>query len=589
MKNLKIIYTILALSISAIACKKVLEPKTDSTFGDESTWSLPNKAEGVLINAYANIPNRFDSYAGNNFLDAATDNAVSNNYGSGIFQLGAGGLSPLDNPIGEWYAAYSQFRNINIFLEKGLTPQITYDLTSKANDVIYKQRLKGEAFYLRAYWGFRLLQQYGGKTASGTALGYPILLKILSDTEVQNLNIARNTYEECVTQILADCDTAFKYLPIQYGGQDLIVGDNQIGRADKRTCLALKSRTSLYAASPAYQPNTITQITGMGIFTVNDAGSYSAKWIKATSLAQDAINLIGNFTSLSKANFNSITTPTEFLWRRYGNNRFSEISQYPPLEYGDAITGPSQNLVEAFPARNGYPISDTRSGFDPNNPYANRDSRLDLNVYYNTSPISTRILETFVGGLDSKTRFANATRTGYYVRKWLTGKNNLLNPESPQNDFHYHVMFRKTEIYLNFAEAANEAYGPNAIPPGATKSASTVIKDIRKAAGLTAVTSDAYVTEIAAAGKDAFRRLIQNERRLELAFEGQRYFDMRRWLLPLTEAIKGVNIVKTATNTFQYSNITVEPRKFDNIKFYYLPLPYAETSKSPSLINNLGW
>lgn len=589
MKNIKIYILTAVFGSGIMSCKKALDLRTDSTFDDNVTWSLPNKAEGVLMNAYANIPNRFDSYSGNNFLDAATDDAVSNNFGSGIATLGAGDLSSIENPIGSWGNCYYQIRNINLFLENGLTDKVNYDLTSVANDQAYKRKLKGEAYFLRAYWSFLLLQQYGGKTASGDALGYPILTHTLSDEDARNLNISRNTYEQCVQQILADCDTAISYLPLKYIGQDAIVGAQYIGRADQQVCLALKARVGVYAASPAYQPNSVTQIMGMGQFNVVDVNAYVQKWKRAVTLAQNAIDVIGNFSSLKSSDFNKTSTPSDLIWRKYANNNLMEQNQYPPFAYGSAITGPSQNLVDAFPAVNGYPITDSRSGYNPSNPYANRDPRLSMDIYANNDLFDGRALEIFEGGLDSHSRFANATRTGYYLKKWLSTKSDMLNPEAPLNDYHWYGILRKTELYLNYAEAANEAYGPNVVPPGSTMSAATVIKNIRKAAGLTAATSDAYVSEIALAGKDSFRTLIQNERRLELAFENQRYFDLRRWLLPLNETVRGVKITKDAPYVFSFQFIDVEPRNFNDIKYYYMPLPYDELSKSSTLVNNLGW
>lgn len=590
MKHIKIkIYSLLAASIFFGGCEKALDPKTDSNYGDEFVWSLPNKAEGVLINAYANIPARFDSYSDNNFLDAATDDAVSNNYNSGIFNLGAGGLSTTQNPVGTWFNNYTQLRNINLFLENGLTDKVTYDLTSEANDKLVKDRLKGEALFLRAYWSFILLQQYGGKTNDGQALGYPILLKTLTDEEAKNTNIVRNTYEECVLQILADLDAAQLLLPVEYAGSDNIVGINGFGRANKKTCVALKSRVSVYGASPAFQPNSIAQITGMGQFTVTDQAQYLQKWERAAKYAAEAIPIVGVYRSLKVTDFNATPVPDDFLFRRFSNNNLTERAQYPRSNFGNATTGPSQNLVEAFPALNGYPITDSRSNFDPNNPYANRDPRLDLTVYRNGSTFDGRKIEVFAEGLDSQNSFANATRTGYYLRKWLSSKTGLLNPETIQTDFNYYVMLRKAEVYLNYAEAANEAYGPNGIAPGATLSAADVIKNVRREAGLTNTSSVAYVNEVAALGKNEFRKLIQNEIRLTFAFENTRFFNMRRWVLPLNEPVTGVKVTKINSTTFQYQKNEVEKRRFNDIKYYYMPLPYDEISKSPSLINNMGW
>jgi len=585
MKNIFIKFLLLMSATLIVSCS--LEPEIDNTFNEEFAFGLPENTEGFLLNAYGNLPKTtIDGYGGD-FLDAATDNAVSNNFGGSIYRVGSGGLTPDNNPIGSWNAAYTQFANIHIFLEKGLGDNVKYDLVSPVANELKKKNLKGEAHFLRAWWGFQLLQVYGGKTADGKALGYPIVLRTLTDEEARDLeSVKRNTYEECVQQIISDLDVAISNLPLVYSGTNPTIGISQLGRADQRTALALKSRVALYAASPAYQPDDITKITAMGQFVVVNPTAYNDKWRRAAKIAQEASVIIGDFTSLKATDFNSNDTPAEFIWRSFFTNSNLENANYPIKEFGLARTGPSQNLVDAFYASNGFPITDARSLYNPKDPYLNRDPRLYLNVLFNGSAFNNRNLQIFDGGLDSKTLYAGNTRTGYYVRKWLSLTPNLQNVNSPSTDRHYNPYFRKTEIYLNMAEAANEAYGPNGLGDGVTKSALTLIKSIRTKAG---ITNNTYVDEIAAKGKDAFRILIQNERRLELAFENHRYFDLRRCLLPLGESVKGVWITKNIDNTLNYQVNEVESRNFNSIKYYYAPLPYSELAKSPKLVNNIGW
>ena len=585
MKN-NFIKSILLVSIALnISCS--LEPEIDNTFDESYAFGLPQNTEGFLMNAYGNLPNTIIDGYGGDFLDAATDNAVSNNYGGSIYRVGAGGLTPDNNPIGSWTNAYAQFRNIHIFFENGLGDNVIYDITSEAADALKRKNLKGEAFFLRAWWGFHLLQAYGGKTDDGRALGYPILLKSLSDEESRDLeSFVRNSYEECVAQIRKDIDSAVVNLPFRYNGSDPTVGINNLGRADQQAALALKSRVSLYAASPAYQPDNITTISGMGQFSVVNQTAYINKWRTAAVHAQEAIDAIGNFSSLRVGDFNSNNTPNEFIWRSFFTNSNLENNNYPIPEFGAARTGPSQNLVDAFYTSNGFPIDDVRSGYDPTNPYTNRDPRLYLNVLYNGSSFNNRNLEIYDGGLDSRATYQNNTRTGYYVRKWLSLQPGLKSVDNPSSDRHYNPYLRKTELYLNLAEAANEAYGPTATDDGISQTAVNIIKSIRTQAG---ITNNTYVDEMAALGKDAFRTLIQNERRLELAFENHRYFDLRRNVLPLSETVKGVKITKNTDDTFTYNEIDVEARSFNDIKYYYAPLPYNELAKSPNLVNNKGW
>ncbi|MAZ27639.1 MAG: RagB/SusD family nutrient uptake outer membrane protein [Cytophagaceae bacterium] len=571
-----------SIAVLAISCD--LDPVAVNTFEDEATWSFPDYAEGVLVNAYASVPLRFSNY-NDNFLDVATDNAVTNSYGSPIYEVAVSGISPSTNPVGNWGTAYNQFRNIHLFLENGLNEKITYNRTDSVADAEYRQRLKGEAYFLRAWWGFQLLQQYGGKTDDGRALGYPITTSTPTDEQLNNpKDITRNTYLECVQQIVADIDTAVVYLPVRYSGSSSVTGNSGLGRGDDQVALALKSRVMLYAASPAYQDNDVTQINGMGDFSVLDEGAYNARWVMAAQAAQEALDLIGNVPGLEQADFNSNNTPAEFVWRKYHNDRVLENQNFPPFDFGGGNTSPSQNLVDAFPAANGYPIDDPRSNYDPSNPYENRDPRFYLNILYNGRDFLGDPLETFAGGNDSKDENPQATRTGYYLRKWLALQD-LLNIENPSNTHHYHALIRKTEILLNYAEAANEAWGPMAVGPGMEMSALDALKKIRANAD---VDNTTYVEEIAVTGKDDFRKLIQNERRIELAFENHRFFDLRRWLLPLDQAVMGMNITRSTGGNLSYDPFVVEQRGFKDLRDYYLPLPYEEQVKS-DLTNNMGW
>jgi hypothetical protein len=582
MKLKHLIYSLVLLSLVFTACD--LDPQVENTFGDDSTWSFPDYAEGVLLNAYAAIPSRFNNYD-SNFLDVATDNAVTNDYSSNIYEVATGGINPNFNPIGNWNSAYDQFRNIHLFLENGLGENVIYNISDEVADQQYRDRLKGEAYYLRAWWGFQLLQEFGGKTATGKALGYPIVTETLTGAELENVkDISRNTYEECVERIIADIDTAMVYLPQKYSGGSNITGTTGLGRADDQVALALKSRLLLYAASPAYQDDDITKLNGMGFFSVVDEEEYTRKWIASASAAQEALDLVGNVNGLDEGQFTDNNTPNEFIWRKYHNDRVLESDNFPPLDYGKGYTSPSQNLVNSFPAKNGYPIDSPEANYDPEAPYANRDPRLELNVLYNGENVLGDPLETFVGGRDSKEKNYSATRTGYYVRKWLALED-LLDPNNLSSQHHYYVLFRKTELLLNFAEASNEAFGPLGIGEGNSMSALEAMKMIRKNAG---INNQDYITSVAESGTNEFRNLIQNERRIELSFENHRFFDMRRWLLPLDEDVNGVRITKTGADSFSFEEYKVEERPFHQLRDYYLPIPYDEQIKS-DLINNLGW
>lgn len=588
--NLKYLLPIAALMFTS--CESLFDEKPNNEWGDEYAWNVASFAEGVLYNAYSAMPSRPDSYD-NNFLDAATDNALTNVYSSNVYKLSMGGMSLSNNPIGNWSECYKQLQYINSFLENGLTEATVYKKEDPVMNEMYKQRLKGEAYFLRAYWGFKLLQMYGGKTNEGQALGYPQFMHFVSKEEAADYeNITRGTYEECATQIMSDCDLAYEFLPANYTGDDVIFGKNQLGHATQSAALALKSTVALYAASPAYQDNSITEIQEMGKFLVKDSELYKQRWERAAEAANAALQLneFATFYPLKASDLadTPVNVPAEFMLFSFFKSSGFEQRHFAPYYWGMANNIPSQNLVDAFPMQNGYPIDRVESDYDETNPYKGRDKRFYLTVYahgmkYGNNGFPVDISE---GGKDSRGFSQYASRSGYYLAKFMSKDEDMLNPVAKVNVKHYYPIMRRTEVWLNYAEAANEAWGPEEKGEGCLYTAYEVLKIIREQSG--GITDDTYLKEVARNGKDAFRKLIQNERRIELAFENQRYFDMRRWLLPLNEPVKGVFVENSATGwNFNYSEL--EERKYNDLRYYYSPIPYEECLKNPNLENNLGW
>ena len=592
--NSKRIISVFALLLTFYACEDMLDPRPDNHYGDEFTWSLPDKAEGVLMDVYANIMSQWDHYSGNNFLDAATSDAVTNDYASGIYALGGGGISNHSNPIGNWGKAYEQFLKIHLFLENGLGDNVVYNLTDSLLNEQYKERLKGEAYFLRAWWGMELLRVFGGVAEDGQALGYVIITESNPGDDIDNFeHAARNTYEECVLQITRDLDSAIVYLPLSYSGQDAVVGESQFGRATARAAWALKSRVHTYAASPAYQPE--------GAFALGE-DSIQRKWERAARTSYQAIHegQLGAYTPLQESNFTPSTTPGEFIFRKQFNNNHMEQRNFPPYFYGQGKVNPSQNLVDAFPDINGYPIDHENSVYDPQNPYANRDPRLNLTVYYNNRMFDDRPLEIYYNqdidrpGRDAPGYDDRNTRTGYYLRKWLADEPDMLNPLQPSWTRHMHALLRRSEVYYNLVESLNEAAGPFLTVEGAGNTdAFNLISSIRRQT--LGVDPDMYALAAAIGGQETFREFVQNERRVEFAFENMRYFDLRRWMLQLDEPVRGCEIVKI-NGSFVYhgtdpsgQHIIVEERMMGDPRYIYAPLPYQELIKNPNLRDNKGW
>ena len=536
------------------ACDDTLDTKVTWQIGDSDTWRVPELAQGVLYKAYNGIANRPDCFD-NNFLDCATDNAVTNLRSSSVYKLNMGGMTAFNNPIGNWSNAYNMLNYVNSFLENGLTDQVQYNRTDPEVDKQIKLRLEGESYFLRAWWHFELLKMYGGK--------------------------AKN-----------------ELLPNVYQGDDLEFGNTQIGRATKAAAAVLKSRALLYSASPAMQDDDVTKITGMGQFEILNPTVYQAKWEAVAKEINKILGMegFGTYVPVTASSIADVQTESsDYAFRKYFNSNLLEGLHFPPFYYGSARATPSHNLVKAFYAKNGYPATDVRSGVDLSDPdfdltqlYAVLDNRFALNVYYHSAIFgdSGQPLDMSEGGKDSPSFSENATRTGYYLAKFVSKKSAMLNPIQTLNSVHYNPLLRKSEVLLNFAEAANEAWGnPTVKAEGCLYSAYEILKTIRSQAG--GINFDLYLDEMAQS-KDSFRKLIQNERRLEFTFENHRYFDMRRWVLPLNEEVEGVAVTRKEDGTFSFKVQKVEQRKYE-VKNYFMPLPYAELEKNKNLMNNQGW
>lgn len=580
------------------ACDDTLDTKVTWQIDDSDTWRVPELAQGVLYKAYNGIANRPDCFE-DNFLDCATDNAVTNARSSSVYKVSMGGTTEFANPIGNWTQAYNMLNYVNSFLENGLTDQVLYNRPDPAIDKQIKLRLEGESYFLRAWWHFELLKMYGGKAKNGKALGIPLAGHFISQEEAaQNGEFLRPTYQATVDFIVNDLNKAIEMLPSVYQGDDLEFGTTQIGRATKSAAGVLKSRVLLYSASPAMQDDDVTKITGMGQYEILNSTVYQAKWEAVAKEINKILSMdgFGVFVPITAAGIaDAQTESADYAFRRYFNNNLLEGLNFPPFYYGSGRTAPSHNLVKAFYAKNGYPVTDTRSGINMADPnfsmmqlYAVLDNRFALNVYYHSSTFgdSGQALDMSEGGKDSPSFSENATRTGYYLAKFVSKKSAMLNPIQTLNSVHYNPLLRKSEVLFNFAEAANEAWGnPQVTGDGCLYSAYEIMKNVRSQAG--GITFDSYLDEVAQS-KDSFRKLIQNERRLEFAFESHRYFDMRRWVLPLNEDVTGVAVIRNEDGTFGFKEQVVEKRKYE-VKNYFAPLPYSELAKNKNLVNNQGW
>lgn len=584
--NKKLLFYI-GILIALCSCEDVIEPAIDNHRKLESGREDPAFGAGLLYNAYTRLPT-------NNwtFSEMATDDAVSSNEGNEFSLMANGRWASNYNPMEQWQRSRSAIQYINLMLSE--VDSITFSDTEIVNHM-FRQRTKGEAYALRAIHMYHLLQGHGGM-ADGSLLGVPIVLE--PEDASSDFNKPRASFEECMQQLYSDIEKAIELLPLDYGDigsdadvpsvyasqgatksdYDRVFGNVMKLRLTGRIIRAVKAQAALLAASPAFSEGTTT--------TWADAANYAAEVIDLNGgiggIDPDGVTWYDNRNIID--GLGAGANPKEILWRNNvsGSESDLEANNFPPTLYGRGLVNPSQNLVDAFPMADGYPIGHPLSTYDANNPYLNRDPRLQKFIIVNGStlgPNNTTVYTAVDGGTnDGLNRVETSTRTGYYLRKLLRGDVNL-NPSSVNGQRHIKPHIRYTEIYLIFAEAANEAWGPMAPGPGGY-SAYDVIRAIRERAGITG--GDPYLESIKG-DQDAMRQLIRNERRLELSFEGFRFWDLRRWKENLTETAKGVQI-----QGGNHQIINVEQRAYGS-QAIYGPVPYSETLKFSALQQNTGW
>ncbi len=592
MKN---IYKFLVLIPLLVACEDMFEPALENIRTIDAMYKEPSFAQGVLANAYILLP-----YSASPNSDVATDDAVSNDINNDYLAMATGSWSAESNPTSQWQGRKNAIQYLNIFLSK--TDSVVW-----ANDpairTMYNDRLKGEAFGLRALQMYYLLLAHGGWADNGQLMGVPIQTEP-EETTGADYNHPRNTFQECIDQIMSDIDMAIKLLPLDYGDisdseipqkyQDLgitnagdynrVNGNHIKGRITGRIVEAIRAQVALLAGSPAYSEGT------------------DVEWADVANYAATVLDRIGGISGLAPnggtwySNTSEIdgleagVIPAEIIWRSdYGQNNDLETDNFPPSIYGKGRVNPTQNLVDAFPMLNGYPIDNPASNYDPANPYVDRDPRLQNYIVINestqgpdNSSIITGTYSTNNDGINKEAGFS--TRTGYYLRKLLRSDCNP-NPEYNTDQRHYTARIRYTELFLIYAEAANEAWGPTGTGPNAY-SALDVISAIRTRAGIE--NTDAYLASVSG-DQNAMRDLIRNERRLELCFENHRFWDLRRWKVPLTKMNEtATGVIIENSGDLSYTLVDVEPRVYKD-HMYYGPLPYQEIQKWSNLTQNAGW
>ena len=578
-KGISLLGVVITAMLLSLACTKsdFLDPTVTTSLNEGTTFSDSANAMAFLNSIYVSVglsidPRRFSGGGYAAGLDAACDEAEGPNASStnGFIQFATGSVNPSIIPDDSWSRPYTNIRSVNQFLAH--LPTIPFNAALKVQS-------RAEAHFLRAWYYFIMLEHYGGVPIIGDSIY----------TANDKINAQRSSFRACVEYIAAECDSAALYLPTTQSG-------SQYGRASRGASLALKSRLYLYAASPLFNNGGIANGTAGLDSIVAYPDADPSRWQRAADAAQavialNAYELYVDSTSVSgKPGFGfqklfsqRYTKEYIFQWMM-GENKYLESLWDLPTRGGSGGPFPYQQLVDAFPMSNGLAITDPSSGYDPNNPYKNRDPRLDYTVIHDSTfrvvfganqpapallYINTAVNPAAAASGDAVYK---GTPTGFYIYKMLDS--NVIN-NSLATAQRCLPLMRYAEILLNYAEAANEVSGP-------TEEVYNAVAAIRQRAGLRPYTLPTGMTQ------DEMREAIHNERRLELAYEGHRFFDVRRWMTAETDQnlmMKGMEVDRDKNNIATYKVFDVRKHNFSKA-MYLWPIPISEITKSPELQQN---
>lgn len=513
-----------------------------------------NRVKQFVTSIYGYLPSDFCNTHGA-MLDATTDDAI-HVYESSAIQRIVNGTWSANYTVDDKFAYYyNAIHDANYYLTT--LSGLTFDTWENGDD--YQDWMQNydnyqyQVRFLRAYFYFELVRRYQN---------VPLIIKPLSQTETNQ--IEPSSAQEVLKFIINECTEIAPKLPIK----STSIAQAENGRATRAMAMALKSRAALYAASPLYSTN-----------------GDNAKWTEAAKASHDIIASAGElglgldtYANLFKSkNYNSKEV---ILCRPTGTSKTFEQANYPMgVTGGNTTTCPTENLASAFEMKDGR-------AFDWNDPtmkanqYKDRDPRFYLTIVHNgmlwPAKKAVDISEGGANGLP----LTNATTTGYYLRKYVDNSISFEAGSTTAATHHNWILFRYAEVLLNYAEAMIHVNGNCDYKDATyTMSAREALNAVRKRAG---------IPEVAACSQDEFLMRVKHERRVEMAFEGQRFWDLRRWKnLDETKNIYAVRITHH-DGVLSYEKTLLSERSVSN-KLYFYPIANVELFKNKKLVQNSGW
>lgn len=523
---------------------------------------------GMLTNIYAQLDYDFGQDYSGGMLASACDEADYAYADNNICDFTNGSWSP-SNPLSTiWTDSYRAIQMCNQYIDnfQGLTfEDLQLNDEYRSHYFRYKNSFH-EARLLRAYFYFNVARAYGD---------VPYFTKMVTTENVNTLT--RTPVQDVFDSIMVVCDQMYQQLPADYTNLGLDgIAPAENGRVTRYVALALKARTALYAASPLFNENNDPEL-----------------WRRAAEANKAVIDTCAKY-GIALGNYSDLWGPNnysakEMIFVRRYNGDISDLEEYNfPIGVPGGNSGncPTQNMVDAYEMQaTGLAWDEPGSGYDAANPYEGRDPRFYLTIVKNGDTgwpsKNTSAIETFYGGVNAEP-ISGATPTGYYLKKYLDSNIDLSASSTTKTSRHSWITYRLGEFYLNYAEAVFRYTGSADAPGDWGMTAREAVNVIRNRA-------DVQMPELSTGlSADAFWEKYENERMVELAFEGHRFWDLRRWKEgdKLGSVIQ-MKLTKNADGTISYNRQTVN-RTWDD-KMYLFPIPQTELMKNPNLTQNSGW
>ncbi len=561
--KLKNIFIGLGCVLAFSSCTNEMDYHEYTVYGKDYVFTDFTRTSGFVTNIYSYLDSDLPS---NGSLSSACDESEYAWSWSNVHDYYNGSWGPL-NSYSLW-GYYKAIREANYYLKEFPNAdfsELKFDKDYQAQ-INRFNRYQYEVRLLRAYYYFLLVRAYGD---------IPFTTNVLTEDEANKLD---RTPAATVFQFITDeCDAVADKLPINYNDlkEDAsTIGSVETGRVTRGMALALKARTLLYQASPLFNAN-------------NDL----TLWKKAAEASKAVIDYCSQ-NSIKLGKYSALWgtdnwKASEMIFvRRIGDTNSPETTNFPVgMENGNSGNCPTQTLVDAYEMKTtGKAWDETESGYDPQKPYTNRDPRLSMTVAVNGEKwpsTNANLLEIYIGGRNGLP-ISGATPTGYYLKKYLDGTIDISAQNSSGGKRHNWITFRLGEFYLNYAEAVFKYLGSaDATDAQFTMSAKDAVNVIRNR-------EDVKMPAFPAGLSNAdFLKKYERERMVELAFEGHRFWDVRRW----KEGDKFKSIVRMEiskdNNNYTYNRV-IKNRIWDD-KMYLFPIPDVEIRKNPNLTQNPGW